>query len=101
MHKFAIISTLFAALSTVQGHAHITSWSIGGQSVQGFEFWQHKNTQKLNSSWYSENGDNGFVPAGSVNAPDIICHKAAKPGSTHTRATAGTIHHRGAENVPG
>jgi cellulase len=89
MGNSSILATFFATFVAVQGHAHITSWSVGGQAVQGFEFWNHKNTQKLNSSWYSENGDNGFVPSSAINAPDIICHKAAKPGSTHTKAAAG------------
>jgi cellulase len=89
MQIFKVLAIHSLVIATVYGHAHITNWNVGGSNVQGFEFWQFKNSQKLNSSWYSENGDNGFVAAQAIGSPDIICHKAGRPGSTHTRVAAG------------
>jgi cellulase len=89
MRNISSLAALFGVFVAINGHAHIQSWSVGGVAVPGFEFWTHKNTNKLNSSWFSENGENGFVSSKLINGLDIICHKAARPGSTHTRVAAG------------
>ncbi|KAF2423591.1 glycoside hydrolase [Tothia fuscella] len=89
MHTTTTLVALFSTISAINAHAHITTWNVGGTPAPGFEYWVFKNSKALNSSWYSENGDNGFVPSKMINSPDIICHKDGKPGAKHTAVKAG------------
>jgi cellulase len=79
----AIFVLSFLGLSN--GHGLVEKWTVGSTSMPGWDFWKKPET----GAWSCANGDNGFVSAKDLNAPNIICHKDASPGKKYLVVKAG------------
>jgi len=51
---------------------------------------KYQNPIPATAGWQADNLDNGFISPSSFGSSDIICHKAAKPGTTSIPAKAGS-----------
>jgi lytic cellulose monooxygenase (C1-hydroxylating) len=82
------VLALLAFATTALAHGHVSSYTVGGQVIQGGTNGALSVNPRPNTpAWLAANNDNGFVT--DVTSPDVICHKSAEPGSSSFTVTAG------------
>lgn len=88
----AIVLGLAALAATANAHGALTGVVADGVYFAGYkaEYYYSGNIPD-NVGWYAENLDNGYVGGDQTayDSPDIICHKAAKPGALSATVKAG------------
>ncbi|KAK3669401.1 hypothetical protein LTR78_010706 [Recurvomyces mirabilis] len=87
----AALAAAIATLPLVSAHGYVASATISGTAYfVGNPNWAYQTPTPKQPGWYANNLDNGFVSPASYGTADIICHKAATPGSTALTIAAGS-----------
>ncbi|ETS87426.1 hypothetical protein PFICI_01254 [Pestalotiopsis fici W106-1] len=85
------LAGLLACLTQVAAHGYVKNIVINGVSFQGYDptVFPYQSNPPIVIGWTTSQTDLGFVDPGSFGAPDIICHRSAKPAGGHVRVAAG------------
>ena len=82
----ARVAVLLASMAAaVAGHGYVKNAIIGGKNYPGFVPASSSNGATI--AWAAMNGDT--ANASIYDSPDVICQKAATPGTTHATLAAG------------
>ncbi|KFA73954.1 hypothetical protein S40288_00913 [Stachybotrys chartarum IBT 40288] len=84
------ITALLATAATVSAHGFVQTVTSGSTTYDGYNPNVHPYQQNpVYAGWAANNGDLGFVEPNAAGTPDVICHKAGRPGSQHVVVQAG------------
>ncbi|RYO79240.1 hypothetical protein DL764_010038 [Monosporascus ibericus] len=85
----AALLGLAATATVVLGHGHVREVIVNGRSYHGFERWASNQDLSQVVTWQFTTEDEGPVPIGSLENPDIICHQGAQNALASVPVNAG------------
>jgi cellulase len=86
MQSSLLLAALAAAPALVSAHGHVTSITINGEQIPGFE---PGNPSADSVGWATTVQDNGFVLADALGDADIVCHRGATNAANSATVAAG------------
>ncbi|KAM0814621.1 hypothetical protein AB5N19_00411 [Seiridium cardinale] len=88
---FVTIAGLLAYAARVTAHGYVNNIVINRVSYPGYDptTFPYQSNPPIVVGWSTSQTDLGYVEPAAFGAPDIICHRSAKPAGGHARVAAG------------
>lgn len=85
------VASLLAYAAVVTAHGYVKNIVVNGVFYQGYDptTFPYQSNPPIVVGWTTSQTDLGYVDPTAFGAPDIICHRTARPAGGHVRVAAG------------
>ncbi|KAI0139679.1 endoglucanase IV precursor [Pestalotiopsis sp. NC0098] len=85
------VAILLTNVAVVNAHGYVKNIVVNGVSYQGYDptTFPYQSNPPIVVGWTTSQTDLGYVDPTAFGAPDIICHRTARPAGGHVRVAAG------------